>query len=183
MQEGGRNMIGYREMNLSEIGRIVELDRSEHVTLGYFVRDGKIEAEKVDWRIPRWSADGPEHSVPVQIEFLTPILRQGGTMVGAFDRDALVGVMIYRPHLTKEMAQLVFLHVSIGYRRKGIATRLTAECIRLAQADEVEGVYVSATPSESAVGFYQRQGFRPVDKPNPELYALEPEDIHMFMKF
>jgi hypothetical protein len=31
--------------------------------------------------------------------------------------------------------------------------------------------------------FYQSQGFRLVDKPNPELYALQPEDIHMFMKF
>jgi ribosomal protein S18 acetylase RimI-like enzyme len=81
------------------------------------------------------------------------------------------------------MAQLVFLQVSDGYRRQGIASRLTAECIRMARADGAKKLYVSATPSESAVGFYQTQGFRLVDKPNPELYALEPEDIHMFMKF
>jgi hypothetical protein len=38
---------------------------------------------------------------------------------------------------------------------------------------------VSATPSESAVGLYLRMGFEPVDKPVPELYELEPEDIHL----
>jgi ribosomal protein S18 acetylase RimI-like enzyme len=103
-------------------------------------------------------------------------------MWGAFDGDLLVGVMVYRPRLTEDMAQLVFLHVSNNYRRHGIATRLTAECIRLAQEDGAGQLYVSATPSESAVGFYQNQGFRPVQKPHPELYELEPEDIHMIMK-
>jgi ribosomal protein S18 acetylase RimI-like enzyme len=90
--------------------------------------------------------------------------------------------MVYRPHLTETMAQLVFLHVSHGYRRQGIATRLTAEGTQLARSDGAEQLYVSATPSKSAVGFYRSQGFRLVDKPHPELYALEPEDIHMFMQ-
>jgi hypothetical protein len=40
-------------------------------------------------------------------------------------------------------------------------------------------MYVSATPSESAVGFYLRHGFTPVADPLPELFELEPEDIHM----
>jgi len=29
------------------------------------------------------------------------------------------------------------------------------------------------------VGFYLRQGFVPTEHPHPELFALEPEDIHM----
>jgi ribosomal protein S18 acetylase RimI-like enzyme len=176
-------MIEYRQMNPSEIARIAEIDRSEQVTLGYVFREGKLEAEKVDWQVPRWFAAGPEHSVQAMVEFLSPLLEGGATMWGAFEGDSLVGVMVYRPDLTEIMAQLVFLHVSNGYRRQGIAARLTAECIRLAQADGAKQLYVSATPSESAVGFYQNQGFRLVDKPHPELHALEPEDIHMFMKF
>jgi hypothetical protein len=40
-------------------------------------------------------------------------------------------------------------------------------------------MYVSAKPSGSAVGFYLSQGFRPADTPIPELYELEPENIHM----
>jgi GNAT superfamily N-acetyltransferase len=177
------NMIEIKRMNNSDIDRIAEIDRSEHVTQAYSVRNGKLVAEEVDWRVPRWFETGPEHSVPTLVEFLSPRLRQGATMCGAFSGDWLVGVMVYRRDLTADMAQLVFLHVSNGYRRQGIATRLTAECIRMAKADGAKQLYVSATPSESAVGFYQSQGFRLVDEPNPELYALEPEDIHMFKQF
>jgi hypothetical protein len=45
------------------------------------------------------------------------------------------------------------------------------------------GMYVSAVPSESAVGFYQSQGFEPTDTPIPTLFELEPEDIHMVKVF
>jgi ribosomal protein S18 acetylase RimI-like enzyme len=175
-------MIQIKQMASSDVGRIAEIDRSEHVTLGYSIQDGKLVAEEVDWQVPTWSIEGPEHSVQSMVEFLSPFVANGATMWGAFDGDPLVGVMIYRPRLTEDMAQLIFLHVSNGHRRRGIATRLTAECMRLAREDGATKLYVSATPSESAVGFYQKQGFRPVDKPHPELYELEPEDIHMIMK-
>jgi len=175
-------MIEIKRMKSSEIDRIGEIDRSEHVTMGYTVRDGKLEAEAVNWQVPRWFDDGPVHSVTGMVEFLSPMLANGSTLWGAFDGDALVGVMVYRAHLTATMAQLVFLHVSHGHRRQGIAARLTAECIRLAREDGAEQLYVSATPSGSAVGFYQSQGFQLVDQPHPELFALEPEDIHMFMQ-
>ena len=42
-------------------------------------------------------------------------------------------------------------------------------------------MYVSATPSESAVGFYRSLGFEQVTAVNPQLFALEPEDIHMIL--
>jgi ribosomal protein S18 acetylase RimI-like enzyme len=175
-------MIAIKRMQSSEIDRIGEIDRSEHVTTSYTIRDGKLEAEAVDWQVPRWFDDGPVHSVPGMVGFLSPLLANESKLWGAFDGDALVGVLVYRPHLTENMAQLAFLHVSHGYRRQGIATRLTAECVRLAREDSAEQLYVSATPSGSAVGFYQSQGFQLVDKPHPELFALEPEDIHMFMQ-
>jgi ribosomal protein S18 acetylase RimI-like enzyme len=175
-------MIEIKRMKNSDIDRIAEIDRSEHVTLAYAYRKGALEAEEVDWQIPRWRTSGPEHSVQALVEFLSPMLDDGAALWGAFDWDALVGVMVYRPRLTDTMAQLAFLHVSNSHRRQGIAGRLAAECMRLAQADGAERLYVSATPSESAVGFYLSQGFQPVDRPLPELYALEPEDIHMFMQ-
>ncbi len=175
-------MIETKEMHTSDIDRVAEIDRSEHVTLGYFFRDGRLESESVDWPVPRWFAEGEsEHSVPAKVRDWKPLLEQGGTMFGAFDGDLLVGLVIYRPELAGTTAQLAVLHVSNGYRRRGIATRLTAEAIRQARQDGATELYVSASPSRSAVGFYQSQGFRLVDKPHPELYALEPEDIHMIM--
>lgn len=175
-------MIEIREMEKTDIDRVAEINRSERVTLGYFYQDGRLESQVVDWQVPRWYAEGDsEHSVQAQVSAWKPLLEQGGTMFGAFDGDQLAGLAIYRPELTETMAQLAVLHVSHGYRRRGIATRLTAEIIRLARRDGARQLYVSATPSQSAVGFYQNQGFQLIDKPHPELYALEPEDIHMFM--
>jgi ribosomal protein S18 acetylase RimI-like enzyme len=174
-------MIEMRQMESSDIGRIAEIDRSEHITLGYFYRDGKLEAEEVDWHVPRWCADHrSEHSVQANIEAWKPYLKQhGGTMFGAFDGDLLVGFAIFRPKLTEDVAQLAVLHVSREYRRRGIAAALAEKVHRLAVESGAKMLYVSATPSESAVGFYTSQGFRLAKEVHPELYALEPEDIHM----
>ena len=38
---------------------------------------------------------------------------------------------------------------------------------------------VSATPSANTVRFYLDRGFEPIAEPLPELYELEPEDVHM----
>ena len=42
-------------------------------------------------------------------------------------------------------------------------------------------LYVSATPSENTVRFYRSLGFRPADPIDPDLFRIEPDDIHMEM--
>jgi ribosomal protein S18 acetylase RimI-like enzyme len=69
--------------------------------------------------------------------------------------------------------------VSRNYRRKGIASLLTEEVARLARAGDARRLYVSATPSGPTVEFYRSHGFQPTDEPHEELFALEPDDIHM----
>ena len=94
----------------------------------------------------------------------------------------LAGLAIYRPRLSADVGNLALLHVSRAHRRQGIASLLSAEVARLARADGARLLYVSATPSDSAVGFYRSVGFEPTDAPNPELFALEPDDIHMTLE-
>lgn len=60
-----------------------------------------------------------------------------------------------------------------------MARQLADTLIRAAQVSDAEWLYVSATPSRSAVGFYTSLGFLPTQNAHPELYALEPDDIHM----
>jgi len=173
-------MIVIKQMKNSDIRRIAEIDRSEHVTLSYKYKDGKLETQEVDWHVPRWSTDSShEFSVEARTKRWTPILEKGGVMLGAFDRDLLVGFAILRYKLTESMAELAALYVSKDYRRQGIAEKLTTETSRLAKEGGARELYVSATPSQSAVGFYKSQGFRLAEKVNKELYELEPEDIHM----
>jgi len=181
-------MIEIRRLAAPEIGRLGEIDRSEQVRVGYTYRDEGLpssaakglHSEAVDWRVPPWHSegDGP-HSLANMIRFCAQLLAEGGVFLGALDGDRLAGVAIVRCRLTEAMAQLAFLHVSRPHRRQGIAARLTEEAVRLARQDGAEELYVSATPSESAVGFYLSQGFRPTDEPHPELLTLEPDDIHL----
>ncbi|MFC1736108.1 GNAT family N-acetyltransferase [Candidatus Hydrogenedentota bacterium] len=175
-------MTAIRCMANTEIGRIAEIDRSQHVTKAYTCEDGVLSLEDVDWRVPPWSKDGQgEHSVHRMREHIRPILAKGGVMFGAFEVDKLVGFAVYRPKLRKDMAGLAMLHVSNGHRRQGIGSALTGKVIRLARKDGVRKLYVSGTPSAPTVDFYRSIGCKPTQDPIPELVEKEPEDIHMIM--
>ncbi|HSG17083.1 MAG TPA: GNAT family N-acetyltransferase [Anaerolineae bacterium] len=168
-----------RQLPASAIDRIAEIDRSEHVTVLYHTREGELVAEEVDMAVPAWHAEGDEFSVEAKVRQWRPILDEGGVLLGALDGERLAGFAMLRYRLDEGTAQLAVLHVSRPYRRKGIASQLTKEVCRLARADGARSLYVSATPSNSAVGLYTSLGFTLVDQPHPELFALEPEDIHM----
>lgn len=172
--------VAIRQLPSSEITRIAEIDRTEHVRLEYKYEDGRLVARKIDCRVPNWSrVPSQEFSVHTYIRQFAPVVEEGGVLLGALQGEKLVGVAILRYELEPETAQLAFLHVSHGYRRQGIGTMLTRECIRLAEERGASVMYVSATPSESAVGFYLSHGFELAEQVNEELYELEPEDIHM----
>jgi len=182
MALGGERVITIRHMASSELDRIAEIDRSEHVTQEYSYRSGSLEERNVDVRVPTWFRSGNhEHSVQGNVNAWQPILDRGGTLVGAFDGDILVGFAIYQSHLEEGMANFSVLHVSRNYRRRGIGSLLAGEVARLARADGARRLYVSATPSGSAVEFYRSHGFEPTDEQNEALFALEPHDIHMIL--
>jgi len=172
--------ISYRWMQPEEVSRVSEIDRRELVATGYVMEEGKLKAMDVDWDVPNWSAEGEgEHTISRRIAFCQDHLQRGGRMIGAFADENLVGLGILTPNIRPGLAQLASLHVSDGYRRMGVAARLTREMVELARQGGAQEMYVSATPSDSAVRFYRSQGFEPGVEPLPELYELEPEDIHM----
>lgn len=172
--------IEIRHMCAEDIERIGEIDRSEHVTTCYVFRSGGLESQQVDFRIPRWSDDpSVGFSVHARIDQWKPILAEGGILIGAVDGEKLAGFAVFRPELSEGTAQLAGLYVDREYRRRGLATKLTAEIEHLARTEGAHRLYVSAIPSESAVGFYLQRGFVPTDEVDAELYALEPDDIHM----
>lgn len=172
-------MIAIRRMQNSEIERIAEIDRSEHITKNYINEDGSLVPKDVDLHVPTWSTDGQhEHSVRTRIEEWREFL-DFGVMFGAFDDEALVGFVIYRPNLSQDTAQLAALYVSRSYRSRGIGALLTDKVIELARADGAKKLYVSATPTAPTVHFYMGQGFDLTQEVNQRLFELEPYDIHM----
>ena len=172
--------IQYRWLNESDLVMLAEIDRSEHITLTYHQEGGQLTTMAVDWQVPTWLSEGDgDHSLEQIIVFCSEHLKRGGIMKGAVVTDLLIGVGILHQDIRPSMDQLAFLHVSREYRRQGIASEITGDLCRLAREGGARSIYVSATPSESAVSFYRYHGFEPVTDPIPELYALEPEDIHL----
>ncbi len=174
-------MITIRRLGSSEVGKLRDIDRTETVRIGYRQAGTELIDMAVHWDDAGWREGDGEHSFGQMIRGAVALLDLGGTAFGAFDGDRLVGIAIYRPRLAETVGQLGLLHVSNGYRRRGIASRLFREVLALARADGATRLYVSATPSGSAVGFYLHHGFVPTDRPNPQLLAEEPDDIHMVL--
>ncbi|GMQ79262.1 MAG: N-acetyltransferase [Anaerolineae bacterium] len=170
----------YKWLDQSDLDLIVEIDRSEHITKTFLQKGPDLTIQDVDWQVPGWVTEGEgDHSINHIKSFCSDHLGRGAVMLGAFTNGRLVGVGILQPNLRPSTAQIAFLHVSLLYRRIGIASRILKDLIKSADEQGAKRIYISATPSGSAVGFYLHHGFRPTGKPLPELLSLEPDDIHM----
>jgi ribosomal protein S18 acetylase RimI-like enzyme len=172
--------IEIRELGADGIELIRQIDRSEHIDTLYTVKDGRLDSESVEIDVPPWDADGHgDHSSAVRITELRPLVESGAALLGAFIDDRFAGIAIVDPTFEGSTAWFTFLHVSRAYRRRGVAAALWAAGVEVAAAAEATSLYVSATPSGSAIGFYTSRGCRLATPPHPALLAEEPEDIHL----
>lgn len=172
--------VTYRQMQQHELSRVGEIDRSERIDTIYVQRGVELEAIAYDSSARPWHPEGAdEHSVAHQVEECERYLTAGGTAIGAFADGRLVGIGIVVPHVRDGVAQLAFLQVGDGYRGHGIGSRLSAQLEELARDLGDTVIVVSATPSANTVRFYQGRRFEPTADPLPELYELEPDDVHM----
>jgi ribosomal protein S18 acetylase RimI-like enzyme len=173
--------VAYRRLDPGDLERLGDIDRTEQIgTL--LVQHGRELEERTggDWSAPPWFSEGTsDHSVAHQIAECERHLAAGGIALGAFAGERLVGIGIVTPHIRPGIAQLAYLHVSNGFRGRGVGRSLSDSLEQLAREGGDTAIVVSATPSLNTVRFYRRRGFEPMADPLPELYDLEPEDIHL----
>ncbi len=173
-------MISSRTLLREEIEHVWNIDRSEVADNIYRFENGTLVLRPADSQ--PFSAGWP----PGEAKKSTPILRdcfdRGGWFYGAFEGGELVGVVVLdnkRIGKYKDQLQLKFLHVSRSYRQKGLGTRLFELAWATARRSGAKRLYISATPSENTVNFYLGLGCAVAEEPDPELFELEPEDIHL----
>jgi N-acetylglutamate synthase-like GNAT family acetyltransferase len=166
-------------LTVNRLADVCDIDMRERGDIVYRVSDGCLRADLEEWTRPPRTQETWNRF----IEEWTQILHEGGQAWGAYTpQHRMVGIIVLRHRLTEAMDQLAALFVSRNYRRTGIARELTRRLIQTARASGARRVYVSATPSPSAVGFYRSQGFALADTVHPELFAREPEDIHLVLE-
>ncbi|MGD8464347.1 MAG: GNAT family N-acetyltransferase [Anaerolineae bacterium] len=171
-------MITIRELERHEVPDVWTLDRSEVIDAVYYLREGRLILEAEHYDLSGWPAGEPEQSMPLLVDCFD----RGGTFYGAFEGDDLVGAAILdskfmgREH---DQLQLKFLHVSHAYRNRGLGRTLFEKSVARARELGARRLYISATPSENTIRFYLGLGCVVTDEVDPDLYELEPEDIHL----
>ncbi len=178
-----RAQIAYRRLVAADLDRLGEIDRTERVETRFVQHGVRLEPQTGDWSAPPWSSEGDgEHSVAYQRAECERYLAAGGIGVCAYEGERLVGIGLVKPGLRPGIAQLAYLYVNQSHRGRGIGVQLAAELERLAREHGDEVMVVSSTQSGNTVRFYRGRGFEPMAQPLPELYELEPDDIHMLKK-
>lgn len=170
-----------RRLGFDDVGLIAEIDRSEHVDVEYAVVDGRLIERPVSMAdIPPWDLVGAgPHSVAAKVAFCAPLVAGGAALLGAFEGDRVLGLAVVDGSFEPGLAWLAFLHVGREARRRGGASALWGAATHEAAEAGAESMYISATPTGSAVGFYLSRGCRLADPVHPALYAMEPDDIHL----
>ena len=172
--------VEFRRLARVELSRVAEIDRTESIDLIYEQRGTELEERRGNWNSPAWNPHGHgDNSVAAHRQALEQYLDAGGIALGAFSKGQLVGIGVVVPHIRPQIAQLTFLHVSAAFRATGIGRRLSDELDLIARDAGDTQIVVSATPSQNTVRFYMSRGYELMAQPLPELYELEPEDVHM----
>lgn len=170
--------IVYSSFRLEDVARLADIDRSEVVKTLYKVRDGALVALDHGCRVPPWSGE----ALAEMTAFARDRFEAGGEGWAAFAGGRLVGVAVLGHAPVRgdpRELQLALLYVSRAYRRRGVAGRLFDVLREAALRRGARRLYVSATPSDSAVGFYLSRGARLAAPVDAALFALEPEDVHL----
>jgi GNAT superfamily N-acetyltransferase len=171
-------IIEYRMLELSEIEKFRDIDRSEVIDEIYYHRNGALVLEKEHYDMKGFPPGKQDKLMERQRE----ILRAGGVVLGAFDGPLLVGIASLENYFRgskKKYLKVDILFVSKNYRGRGIARALVRRIGEQAKAIGADALYISATPSRRTVEFYMSCGARLIDELDPELFKMEPEDIHL----
>lgn len=167
-----------RLIQRKEIEKVGDINRKEIVKQLYYYEEGNLIIKNVFIDDPGWT---PEE-VETHIKDLYTVYDLGGSLYGAFKDDKMVGIIALGAKFigsTKDQLQVTFLHVDEGYRSRGIGTRLMKKVIKKAIEQGAKKLYISATPSKNTINFYLGLGCQLTPELIPELFELEPEDIHL----
>ena len=174
-------MIVERALLRDEIALVWTIDRSEVVESVYRLENGNLVLHPEHYDVRGWPPGEAEKYTPILLECFD----RGGWFYGVFDDARLIGVVVLDNEFLgkhKDQLQMKFLHVSRSQRNSGVGARLLELAKRIARDRGASKLYISATPSENTISFYQAQGCTVSAEPDPELFALEPDDIHLECK-
>lgn len=167
-----------RDLSCSELHLIGGIDRSEHISEQYTLKNGKLTLLSVNILVSGFDLNELKRLIQNQVE----LLEFGGRVIGAYEEGKLVGVTSVDKRLFGESGQFAkmdILYVNTSSRGTGIGTSLVKQAKSAAKDLGAKQLYISATPTKSTVDFYLNLDAELLQVPDSRLYKLEPEDIHL----
>ena len=167
-----------RPLTRDEVELIWTIDRSEVHHYTYEVREGELVRVPNYFEVPGWRPDAAANETPLLLDSFD----RGGTFVGVFDAQALIGMSVLESAPVgrgQDQIQLAYLYVSRTYRGRGVGMQLFEAAVSFARRAGAKALYVSAAPTENTVDFYLNRGCVLAPEPDPALLAAEPDDIHL----
>jgi len=167
-----------RALQRDEIHLLWQIDRREVIENVYYLRNGELVLVPEHFDMQGWQPGEAEHYT----HLLTDCYDHGGIFWGAFEDEQIIGAAILENKFIgskQDTLQLKFLHVSRDERKHGLGSRLFNLAVEKAKTLGARKLYISATPSENTINYYQKLGCVLATEIDPELFALEPEDIHL----
>jgi GNAT superfamily N-acetyltransferase len=170
----------YRRLARADLPRLSEIDRTERIEALYVQRGQHLERMEGSWSATRWSSDGDgAGSVGAKRAECEQLIDRGAVVLGAFDGSRLAGMGSSFPTSGRGSRNSHSCTSANGPRAPGIGRQLVDQLEHIARDAGDAAMVVSATPTENTERIYLGRGFAPLAAPLPELYELEPEDVHM----
>jgi predicted N-acetyltransferase YhbS len=167
-----------RKLLREEIEQVWNIDRSEVIENFYHFENGTLVLRPNHVEVAGWPPGEAEKYTPILLDCFD----RGGWFYASLDQAKLIGAVVVdskRIGKRKDQLQLQFLHVSSSYRNSGLGTQLLEMAKATARGMGAKRLYISATPSENTINFYLRLGCEVAGEPDPDLFEVEPEDIHL----
>ncbi|NWJ48379.1 MAG: GNAT family N-acetyltransferase [Chloroflexi bacterium] len=168
----------YRVLSRGEIDLMYRIDRSEVVEEIYYNQDGTLDLKQEFCDMPGFAPG----ELDKLVRRIYALYDEGGTVLGAFEGNTIAGIAALEVKFRgsdRDTMNLLALFVSKPYRRQGIGRWLVEGIAQKAWDMGATKLYISATPSRNTVQFYMGIGAQLASEIDPELFELEPLDIHL----
>jgi len=174
-------IITYRRLELEEAARIREIDASQFIGKAWREVNGVHHLIEINYQDPDFPNGYESHFTALKKTILN-----GGSALGAFDDDKLVGFCSVNSDIFGSKYKYVLLDqifIDLKYRSKGIGKQLFLHSVTEAIKFGADKFYICAGSSEETIAFYRKIGCVEAAEINVELYEGDTRDMQLEYSF
>ena len=169
--------IEYRQLRSDECDRISEIDASHFIERAWRETDGVKKLVEINWQ-----DEGFPNGYDNHLEALRGTFAGGGFVIGAFDKEVLIGFCSINRRILGNQYKYILLDqifISNAYRGKGIGKRLFLQSADMARSWGADKLYICAGSAENTISFYSSLGCVDAKEINQELYEGDTRDLQL----